>query len=1630
MKFLSSVRSDVLATQKKHSATSPLKVLSAIGLCFFSAFSYSAPTILADQPVRSTTAVPANVMLLLSVEWPTGVVQAHNDISNGCTARDGNGDSVCYFSDRTYLGYFDPYKCYTYNTGQRYFEPSGFTAGTSAGLLEAGDHSCSGKWSGNFMNWATTQTSDVFRWALTGGDRHADTASLSVLEKARHDGQGGFTQFPLKRIGGAVSGPVTPVVPSTVTPFLDAQIFARVTGLNTVMWVGADRAQISQNHPINNNNPNNTLDVPPPGFTRDENGLCADYIGPATCTQLTTFSAGTRRLTIHTSASESGACPVSPSVSCTTVLAPTPFVPAIIGVTASPGTKTIPTLENGLCGAIPGCTQNSVFTREYEFTETGRCDAFTGAISCTQTVVGVIRINYTESIGNCTGFPSGGATCTVLSASSRRITNASFSGTATNGAGCASTGPTLAMSPPLTGSRVLVAGTCSVTTSPTRRVRIGEAGSCSPNPVPGAGRTFVSGSCTNPTVDRRTVPITTSGQCPTSPVIVGCVNTTAPVAAVTAVAAIPAFAGTRTVVRETIQDVAGVCPGVAVAGTVNCLALTPAVPTTTRRVADTTTTVSAYYVRVKVCDTSFPESASTCTIYGSSNKPTGIMQENALKMRFGAIGYLRDNSATRDGGVLRSKMKDVGPMKAKPGEAPVTNTRAEWNAADGTYILNSDSADATATGFGVAQSGVISYLNKFGRQSGYKGFDPVSELYAEALKYFKNKGATPEYSAGANAGMADGSPIITTWDDPIQFACQKNFIIGIADANTHKDKNLNGNTDRTQEPAATPASIDTDYNVVTLTDAVGNAEVPVMANLGAKRHCCDGGEYIAGLAYYAHTQDLRADFDNLNGPQTIGTYFVDVREAGSAGTTGDPRNQLWLAAKYGGFEDSNKDGLFQPAEKWANVAAGAVQGYPVPKNYFAANQPDKLANGLRDAFRDINSLNGAGAGAGLATTNVSETNADDGLYQVKFDTSGWTGSVKGFDITAVDDVTGTISISANWDAGTLLDTRATVAGWHNSRIVATINGSGAGAVGKPFRLNDLTTNQKTALTPVVADQQEVVDYLRGDTSKYEQTLAGVNIPGGKYRTRKSILGDIVDAEALYVGAPNADYADDLNAGYSAFKTAKAGRKPMVYVGANDGMMHAFDAKVSSTNATRGAEVFAFVPNAVYAGPTGTPSVNGITILKDTNYAHKYFVNATGNSRDIDFNKTSVTNTATPDWRTIYVSGLGKGGRSYFAIDVTDPGLFTSEANVAAKVMWEFTDADMGFSYGLPIIVKTRKWGWVVVLASGYNNLDGIAANKGRGFIFILDAKTGLLLQKVGTPAGTATNPSGLAHLSGYTPSFAGYLTDEVYGGDLLGNVWRFDFTSATADVPTPTTAFAIVKDDNDVVQPITTRPFIEYSADDLKRYVFVGTGKLLDTADTISPQAQHFYAIRDGLREKRYEATDTATGIALPSGVSFPIGKADLAVLSSTVTGLSAAQIIAKPMGWRYELKGTVTKVEGTVTKIARERVNLQYSAGNNIISWTGNLPDISVCNPNGVSYLYATTYGTGKSRFRTVSAGGVITLNENVSSSAVVKSQLVNRNGTTRVLITDQQGTPSLSGGALNTIGLPRQLNWREVIQ
>lgn len=201
-----------------------------------------------------------------------------------------------------------------------------------------------------------------------------------------------------------------------------------------------------------------------------------------------------------------------------------------------------------------------------------------------------------------------------------------------------------------------------------------------------------------------------------------------------------------------------------------------------------------FYVRVKVCDPT-KGLEEPCKGYTSGNntvnKPEGLIQRHADKMRFGVFAYTNDNSQSRDGGVLRAPMRYVGKKAMDNSGNLIANAQKEINPIIGQIYPN-------PLGSSTDKSGVIKFINRFHRD-GYKSYDPISEMFYDVIRYFKTLSPTPEYSRGAPGGSF---PIYNTWNDPIQFYCQKNFVIAINDANPWLDKKLPG----TFLPAIRPES--------------------------------------------------------------------------------------------------------------------------------------------------------------------------------------------------------------------------------------------------------------------------------------------------------------------------------------------------------------------------------------------------------------------------------------------------------------------------------------------------------------------------------------------------------------------------------------------------------------------------------------------------------------------------------------------------------------------------------------------------------------------------------------------------------------------------------------------------------
>lgn len=1026
---------------------------------------------------------------------------------------------------------------------------------------------------------------------------------------------------------------------------------------------------------------------------------------------------------------------------------------------------------------------------------------------------------------------------------------------------------------------------------------------------------------------------------------------------------------------------------------------------------------SDFTMRVKVCD---PSSAAggleaNCKAYGSNYKPEGLIQKYSQKIRFSAFGYLNDGSDQRDGGVLRASQKFVGPTSPVPREPAVDNAEKEWDAATGVFYPNPNASDAaattTATGVTVSDSGVMNYLNKFGQlfPGNYKNYDPVSEMYYAVQRYYKNLGNVASWSdtsgttdANTKRKWVDGFPVITSWTDPIQYSCQRNFILGIGDIYTHVDKNVPGNADsyRVREPAYPDFTTET-VNAITATNKVGNLQG--LGNLGNTNDYTNGGRnssaYIAGLAYDANTRDIRPDVEGQAktiGKQTVQTYWVDVLEQPF-----QANNQFYLAAKFGGLKvPANFDpytflGTI-PLDWWSTNGETLTDNrtnpptvQDRPDNYFAAGRPDTLVSGLTKAFESIvSAIKAYTTSFSLSAVQVSSAGAAS--YASQYDANGWTSVVTASEITFATD--GTPTQTLKWTSTDKLATQFAGTGWDTNRRIATWNGT----AGVAFRAANLTTTQLAALnTSYVTgdDSANYLSYLRGDRSN-ERSLSA---PSRPYRTRSTLLGDIVNAKVTPVAPPSEKFSEALNPGYKNFKTTWASRPTMVYAAANDGMLHAFNGALTGTGA--GVEQFAYVPSALFQGPSSpaTPQDDGLAQLGNPNYLHHYYVDATPKVFDVDFNRAGGTfaTDGSSRWRSILIGGLGKGGKSYYAIDVTDPTSMNSESNVAGKVLWEFTDPTMGYSFGAPTVIKTKRYGWVVVLTSGYNNSDGM------GYLYFVNPETGALLQKVST--GIASN--GLTHASAYVQDFTDYTADAIYVGDLGGQLWRFDVTAprdTTTAYPAPT-KLALLTDGTTAAraQAITTQPLIEIHPLTRKRYVMFGTGQLLDTSDIASTTAQSFYAILDG----------TATGFA-PADATMPITRENLTALTNLGTGVTLP-ITSK--GWYLDFGADSS------SNIAW-RLTLNPLAFNGIVSLATLLTVGDACSPSGISRFYAIDFGTGKSALTPDGQAFV------ESNSAITDLAVVGVDGKTRWLTGNVQGEVKKQNvKEPSGLGL-RLLNWREV--
>lgn len=533
---------------------------------------------------------------------------------------------------------------------------------------------------------------------------------------------------------------------------------------------------------------------------------------------------------------------------------------------------------------------------------------------------------------------------------------------------------------------------------------------------------------------------------------------------------------------------------------------------------------------------------------------------------------------------------------------------------------------------------------------------------------------------------------------------------------------------------------------------------------------------------------------------------------------------LWFAAKWGGFNDLNDDGIPQ-TEEWDSNGDGD------PDNYFKVTDPSRMVDTLRNVFSAISEASADASSVGVSGGSL---NSGSRIYESSFRSGKWYGEMTSRAI----DAAGNIDDSIDWNVNAALAGQIA----NDSRTILTYKPSVK--TGIPFRW----PNNSTSPGPTDLDRQQLEELSRdpitgavdGNGSARLRYLRGHDVEG--FRKREKPLGDIVHSMPQLVGPPVYYYPDYWGAGepestspYSAFGKQHAERQRVVYVGANDGMLHAFDAgqkSVDGWTAGTGSELFAYVPSTAY---------EELPELTNFNYQHKFYVDASPRTGDAFF---------AGDWHTVLVSGLGRGGQGIFALDITDVGSVTEE-RADSTVLWEFTDADdqdLGYTYTSPLIARMHNGRWAAIFGNGYNatESDGHVSSHGKGAIYIVDLETGVLLKKMLSNAGSAANPNGINAPTAIDLDNDNII-DIIYAGDLLGRLTKYDVRSSNpAQWERISDQMFGTFDRDSRSIPVTSEVAVGSHPSGEGVMIYLASGKYLEPSDqNDSGQLNRIYAIWD-----------------------------------------------------------------------------------------------------------------------------------------------------------------------------------------
>jgi len=1530
---------------------------------------------LSQVPLFLTTSVTPIVMLNISKEHQL-FFKAFDDYSDLDKLSDGGIPETTYKHSINYYGYFDSYKCYSYVNSQ--FEPT---------LTTSNKYCSTGLWSGNFLNWASMTRIDTIRKILYGGLRSTDIGGVTSTTSTT-------TAAPIAS-SSSVTGTTTTSA-STVTKSGSATPYTYTTTvtktLSSSSGCPSTPATVTSTLPSSPSVKTYTFDYSTSNSATSTNPTTSNTDGPTTITtnSTTTSSITNASTTTFTNAGSSRLRDTSisyaPTGSCTTAngISSRNFIITMF-VTSNEST-------------LSNMTANTAITTPSSASSTTTTTTYATTISnLGQTV---LERTYLPNDAHSFAKFYNGSDLNQLtpynSASGITLCNTTKSGT------------TLSQ---------------NVTDAPLIRVAIGdfslwsanERWQCRWNEEKKASDGYKNGNI-----------FTSTG--------------------LTASDVSPSNASTGS------QD---------------------------------------FNARVKVCVNGLIHTENCKTYPDGTIKPIGLLQTygDDDKLRFGMMtgSYGKNKS----GGVLRKNVSSItdeinvttnGTFKTAPSTGAIINTLSKlrlhgYRHDDGTYFGVTDS-DACTWGWNTFTDGQCTNWG-----------NPQSEIFLESLRYLGNNSPlsaflpTSPTDASYISGMtvaAPTDPIIST-----QWCAALNVIQFNASTSSYDGDQL-GNVTDLGATAMNP-----------LTDAVGTGEnIPgnsyfvgengtdnnqlctakTISTLSSVKGTCpdaprlSGTYHIAGLAYYAHNNDIRS---SLQGDQTVTTYGVALSPAlpkvvipvpGNSGkqvtilpacrnssvggncaivdfkivhqdcsllglssssyrcgklyvnwedseqggdfdqdmwgvltysvsstqvqittdviakSTGDKmgfgyilsgtskdgfhahsgidgydytdpqgttacsncvhgdaassttytiasssaaslQQPLYYAAKWGGFTDSNNNGIPDLQTEWDNNGDGK------PDRYFLSTNPSQLATSLNDAFSNVIASNSA---ASAVAANSTQLNTGTQVYQAKFNSKFWSGQIQSYNVNIYSG-----ALTAGWEASALLPAPT------NRNIFTYDPAAASGSRGIAFQWSTTTplnTSQQNYLNILAGVNDgkgaDRVNWLRGDHTNEQST-------GGIFRNRTTVLGDIINSDPFYVG--NVDYGYGTLSGsegssYVSFRASSAytSRKPMLYVGANDGMLHGFDASI-----TGGQEIFAYIPDALF------PELSKLT---SPSYAHQYFVDGLSAASDVYDGST---------WHTVLAGTTGAGGRAVFALDVTNPASFG-----IASALWEFTnldDVDLGNTLAQPAVVRLQDGHWAVIVANGYNS------DNGRAVLFVLDALTGTVLQKIDTGEGTTTSKNGLSSPVAVDTN-NDRSVDTVYAGDLYGNLWKFDLSGSAGSYPVPSGPFFVACTTSGTTcgtadrQPITAKPNVGNvgatgtDQNGIGRMIYFGTGKYFETGDNIvntNPQVQTFYGLWDkgsSITDRANLQEQTIDFEGNPTTVSGVVSTKSVRVVSKNTvcfaaTSVSCTSSSSLKSGWALNLISPINGVEG-------ERVVSFPLVRRGLVVFATAIPSSDPCKSGGKSWL------------------------------------------------------------------------------